>query len=266
MKKINQILVFTFLLLSLSIWATEIPENSTKVMYVSNSETIFIHENRLSYVLTNDLFGTEVIVSPTNISNNKIDSTKLNITETKLKISNFDSGKLLSNLFIEPNTTITGLNQFFVVDSKQTEKHFTSNQFYDIQGDVFISSGTIFYIEDNKKNIDLTRLAQKHQSTKTIVKKINNSKQKHSKPPTIIKDSPFSGNSLFGFCGVKLALVPSLLKSKVKKLNAFYVVKHKQSLFYFNYQKNFFLAINQGAIQQNYCKYCFSLPPPLRKL
>jgi hypothetical protein len=46
-----------------------------------------------------------------------------------------------------------------------------------------------------------------------------------------------------------------------------YWVTHQKSFLDFNYQENNCIAIaNQGAIQINFCKYCFSLPPPSEKI
>jgi hypothetical protein len=266
LKKINYLLSVTFLLLSLSIWATESPKNSIKGFFVSNSETFFIQENTASNLLTNDLIGAKAIASPTNISNKKFDTKQLKVSETKLKISNFNSGKLASNLYIKPNATTIGLDYFYVKENNQTEKYFSTNQFYNIQGNLFISTGTIFYIEGAKNKEFQSIVLKNHQFKNEFDELKTFLEEKQSKQTTVTKSLPFSGNSFWGFYSTKFATAPNL-KNENKTLNYIFVVTHQKSFFDFNYQENNCIAIaNQGAIQINFCKYCFSLPPPSEKI
>ncbi len=247
---------FIFLLLSLSIWSNKILENSNENLFVDSSEVFFVKKYTLNNFYTNNLIVTRFSCSPTNISNINVDSQQINHTEAKLKISNFNS----DDIHIKPNTITVGLDQLYFEDTNQTEKHFTSNQFYNIQGDVFISSGTILYVDDDDDEniLDLLELVQNCELEKLNIE----TKQKHTNLTTITNMLPLSGNSFFGLFAVKFTTVQNL-KYKIKKLNSFYVVNHKQELLDFNYQKNYFLLIDKGiSIPSSYCKYSFSLPPP----
>lgn len=261
LKKTNYFLAFAFLLLSLSIWATETPKNSIKGFFVANSETFFIQENTASNLLTNDLFGNNTIKSSLNSSNNKIELNQLN-SETNNQNSKFNTVEF----YLNSTTIASGLDYFYIEESNQTEKHFTANQFCNIQGSFFISSGTIFYVE-YKKNEEFQNVVKKnHQFKKEIDETTFLIEDKQSKKITITKSLPFSGNSFWGFYSTKFATAPNI-KNENKTLNYIFVVTHQKSFLEFNYQENNYLAIaNQSAIQINFCKYCFSLPPPTVKI
>ena len=248
------------MLLSLSIWATETPKNSIRNLFVANPEIFFIQENTESNIHTNDLFGNNNIKSILNSSNNKIESKELNSSENKN--SKFNTVEFYLN-----STTITsGLDHFYVKENNQTEKYFSTNQFYNIQGNLFISTGTIFYIEGVKNKEFQSIVLKNHQFKNEFDELKTFLEEKQSKQTTVTKSLPFSGNTFWGFYSAKFATAPNL-KNENKTLNYIFVVTHQKSFLDFNYQENNCIAIaNQGAIQINFCKYCFSLPPPSEKI